>query len=147
MKKTLALFLALLMTFTMFGVMASAADETDVAPIHVIFIVDGQTVKDIYVQDNTILTPYAPENPVRPDTDDTRYTFKGWQTAGDNNYYYQSTLPIAKLADGETSKEIVYKAIFSEEDISGRQSLWNLIESIFERINLLFEYFATVFNW
>lgn len=144
MKKALSLALALLMTFSMFGVMAFAAEDT--APIHVIFVVDGKTVKDIYVQDNTILTPYAPENPEKADTDTTRYTFKGWKSASDDNYYYQNTLPVATL-DGAETREIVYTAVFSEEDISGRQSLWNLIESIFERINLLFEYFATVFNW
>ena len=29
----------------------------------------------------------------------------------------------------------------------GYQSFWNFIESIFERINMIFEYFAEIFNW
>lgn len=145
MKKALSLVLALLMTFSMFGVMAFAAED-DTAPIHIIFVVDGNTVKEISVQDGTILTPYAPENPMKPDTDTTRYIFKGWQTAGDDELYYQSTFPVATL-DGAETREIVYTAVFAEQDISGRQSFWNFIESLFERLNLLFEYFATVFNW
>lgn len=145
MKKALSLVIALLMTFSMFGVMASAAED-DTAPIKIIFIVDGNVVKEISVQEGTILTQYAPEDPVKPDTDTTRYIFKGWQTEGDDNLYYQATFPVATLNGAET-REIIYTAVFSEQDLSGRQSLWNFIESLFERLNLLFEYFATVFNW
>lgn len=147
MKKALALVLSLLVAFSMFSVMAFAADSEANPPIRVVFYVDNEIVKDVYVHDGTILTPYAPANPTKADTDTTEYTFKGWQTEGDDNFYYQNTLPVAKLAEGETTKEIVYTAVFAEEDISGRQSFWNLVESIFARINLIFEYFATIFNW
>lgn len=144
MKKTLSVVLALLVALSMFSVMAFAADE---APITVIFKVDGVAVQTVSVASGTILTPYVPEDPSRVDTDEYRYTFKGWKAEGDDTLYYKNTLPVPALAEGETSKIIVYEAQFSQEDISGRQSLWNLIESIFERINLIFEYFATIFNF
>ena len=45
------------------------------------------------------------------------------------------------------SGDATYVAVYSEEDLSDRMTFWNFIESIFERINLIFEYFATVFGW
>lgn len=161
MKKTLALVLALLVAFSMFSVVSFAADgeatvPQEKAPITVIFIVDGNVVQEISVQDGTILTPYVPAPPEKADTEmrdpetneikKIRYTFKGWKTEGDDNLYHNNTFPVAKL-DGAETRTIIYTAEFSEKDISDRQSFWNFIESIFERINLLFEYFATVFNW
>ncbi len=146
MKKALSVALALLVALSMFSVMAFA--EAAEAPITVIFKVDGVVVKEVNVASGTVLTPYVPDDPVRQDTDTERYTFKGWKAEeGDDNLYYRNTFPKATLAEGETSKTIIYNAEFAVEDISGRQSLWNFIESLFERLNLLFEYFATIFNW
>ena len=146
MKKTLALALALLMAFSMFGVMAFAADEAD-PPITVTFMVDNEIYKVVKVNSNENISPYLDSYPAKQETDTTRYTFAGWKTEGDDNLYYNSTLPIPVLEAGEISKEIVYTAVFSEEDISGRQSFLNFIESLFARLNLLFEYFATIFNF
>ncbi len=146
MKKALALALALLMTFSMFGVMALAAQEAD-PPITVKFMVDNEIYKVVKVNSGENLSPYLDSYPVKGDTDTTRYTFVGWQTEGDDNRYYNSTLPEPVLGEGEVTKEIVYTAVFSEEDISGRQSFLSFLGSIFERLNLLFEYFATIFNF
>lgn len=146
MKKTLALALALLMAFSMFGVMAFAANEAD-PPITVKFVVDGETYKTIKVNSGENLAPYLDTYPSKQDTDTTEYTFAGWKAEGDENLYFNTTLPVPELGEGEITKEIVYTAVFSEKDISGRQSFLNFIESLFARINLLFEYFATIFNF
>lgn len=141
MKKALSLALALLVAFSMFSVVAAAAGET----VKVTFIIseDPFVAEVVEVQPGTVMTPYTPANPERADTETTRYTFKGWRSSLNGNLYFESSIP---TPDGSVS-EIVYTAEFSEKDISGNQSFWNFVESIFERINLIFEYFAAIFNW
>ncbi len=139
--------MAVLVAFSAFGVMAFAQDLPE-PPIKVEYVLDDGTVVSVaYVNPGETLTPHTPENPVKQDTETTQYTFKGWRSSYDGNLYYQSTQPVApELAEGETLT-ITMTAEFSEKDISGNQSFWNFIESIFERLNLIFEYFATIFNW
>lgn len=143
MKKALSVILSMLVIFSMVGVMAFAADE---ALVNVVFLDDnGETIHNVQLAEGTNISSYAPENPSKPDTDTTEFIFKGWdyvesETDGDR-LYYKNGLP---TATGET---MTFKAVYSENDISGYQSFWNLIESIFERINRLFEYFAEIFQW
>ncbi|MBE6773346.1 MAG: hypothetical protein IJN68_06385 [Clostridia bacterium] len=145
MKKALSLVLALLVAFSMFAVVASAEGESTepVKTVTLVFRVDGEVYQTVEVQAGVPVTPYTPENPVKQNTDEIRYTFKGWRSTYDGQLYYKSTIP---TPDG-TEGKITFDAEFSEEDISERQSFWNLIESIFERINKIFQYFAIVFNW
>lgn len=143
MKKALSVLLSVLVVLSMFSVMAFA--EGTEPPITVKFVDDDGTtvIKEIKVEAGAILTKYAPENPVKPDVEgETEYTFKGW-VAEDGAIYYANTLPTPDGSD----LEVVFTASYSERDVSGYQSLWNFIESIFERINKLFEYFATIFQW
>lgn len=143
MKKALSVLLSVLVVLSMFSVMAFA--EGTEPPITVKFVDDDGTtvIKEIKVEAGAILTQYAPENPVKPDVEgETEYTFKGW-VAEDGTIYYANTLPTPDGSD----LEVVFTASYSAKDVSGYQSLWNFIESIFERINKLFEYFATVFQW
>ncbi|MBQ8503700.1 MAG: hypothetical protein IJ491_05415 [Clostridia bacterium] len=144
MKKALSVLLSVLVIFSMVGVMAFAAEEPAITVQFKDW--DGKVVKEIQVDSGTIITQYAPENPERADTDDTDYTFAGWR-GEDGELYHKSTFPTPVLAEGETTKTVVYTAEYTEKDTSGYQSFWNFIESIFERINMLFEYFAEVFNW
>lgn len=143
MKKALSIVLSMLMIFSMVGVMAFAEDATKATYV---FKNGEEVVATVVVDPNEVntLAPYLPANPVKEDTEDIRYTFKGW-LGEDGELYYQSTVPAPKAEDA--GKTITYVAQFAEEDISGRQSLWNFIESLFERLNLLFEYFAKVFQW
>lgn len=145
MKKALSLVLAMLVAFSMFAVVAAAEGEATENTVKVTFIIneDPRVEEVVYLKKGEILTPYTPENPEKADTDTTRYTFKGWLSSEDGEIYYRSTIPTP--AEGTT--EVTYTAVFAEEDISGRQSFWNLVESIFERINMIFKYFAIVFNW
>ncbi len=148
MKKALSLVLAILVAFSMFAVVAAAADETTddlTNTVKVTFVISEDPLVEevVYLKRGEFLTQYTPENPVRQDTDTTRYTFKGWKSSIDGQIYYKSTIP----TPDESTVAVTYTAVFAEEDISGRQSFWNLVESIFERINLIFKYFAIVFNW
>ena len=148
MKKALSLILAILVAFSMFAVVAAAEGETgdDLSnTVKVTFVIseDPYVAEVVYLARGEMLTQYTPENPVKQDTDTTRYTFKGWKSSADEKIYYKSTIP---TPDADTY-QITYTAVFAEEDISGRQSFWNLIESIFERINKIFAYFAIIFNW
>ncbi len=154
MKKALAVLLSVLVAFSMFTVMTFAAGSTaDPTPITVKFVVDDGVVREIAVKNGEILTPYAPENPAKDSTDTTKYTFQGWQAQDENGnvldetLYQKSTLPAPYLAEGETEKTIVYKAVFTEKNIEGNQTLLSFFASIFERFNMLFRYFAEVFGF
>lgn len=150
MKKTLSIVLAMLMIFSTMGVMAFAQDEAQ--KVTYIFKNGDNTVATVTVVDSISaqeLIPNIPASPVKEDTETTRYTFKGWKLEGDDSgaLYYQTTIPVpADMPEGAASP-YVFVAEFSEEDISGRQSFWNFIESIFERLNMIFAYFAEIFGW
>lgn len=143
MKKTLALVLTLLVAFSMFSAVAVAAADVEIK-----FVVDGEVIKTLEVAAGTKIVPdlvpdVVEEYKAEKDGKTYKYTFKGWKSSVDQNIYYESGIPTPTGDD----TPIVYEAQYAEEDYSERQSFWNLIESIFERINLLFEYFATIFNW
>lgn len=145
MKKALALILSLLVAFSMFTVATFAEGETAPAGdlVNIVFKdSDGKVIKTINVKPGTVMTPYVPENPVKADTETTRYTFAGWKSSVDKDVepYAKNTIPNAEY-------DVVYTATYTEKDISQNQSFWNFIESIFARINLLFQYFAEIFRF
>ena len=146
MKKTLALLLAMLVAFSMFS-MAVAAEGT----VKVTFVSDGIVIREVELAKGEAIIPdYVPQlekefiteikDPETGDTSKTKHTFKGWKSSIDGEYYYEGTMPAA-------SEDVIYTAEYMTEDYSERQSFWQLVESIFERINLLFRYFATIFNF
>ena len=140
MKKTLALILAVLVAFSMFTV-ATFAAEAEENLVTVSFVdSDGKEIKTVQVNPGVTLTSYVPENPEKADTETTSYTFKGWRSEVDGILYARNTIPNAAF-------DVTYKAEYSEKDISGNQTLLQFFRSIFERINLIFQYFATIFNF
>lgn len=140
MKKTLALILAVLVAFSMFTV-ATFAAEAEENLVTVKFVdSDGKEIKTVQVNPGVTLTSYVPANPEKADTDTTSYTFKGWRSSFDGELYFSNTIPNADY-------DVTYTAEYSEKDISGNQTLLQFFRSIFERINLIFEYFATIFNF
>lgn len=151
MKKTLALVLAMLVAFSMFGMVAAAADENLVVVKFVYQTeTDTEVIDTIKVAPGVGITPdLVPDAPnefkVEKDGKTYKYTFKGWKSSENQQTYYDSGIPTP--TEAQLGKTIVYSAEYSVEDYSERQSFWNLIESIFERINMIFEYFATIFNW
>ncbi len=140
MKKTLALILAVLVAFSMFSVAAVAADDL----VSVQFVdYDGKEIKISHVIVGEDISAYAPkEDPARENTDKVKYTFAGWKSNNpdDTKVYSKYQLPAA-------TEDVVYTATYSEEKITAGQNLLQFFRSIFERINLIFQYFATIFNF
>lgn len=147
MKKALSVFLAVLMIFSVFGVTTAFAEEIGE---------DGKTyytVTFIYIQGNEEITETrlvveggtvtAPNYPVRDDTSKATYIFKGWQTEGDPNLYYQNTIPAV-------TSDITYVAVYSEQPIEETVSFFGLIAYIFSQFNRIFEqiaeYFSSIFG-
>ncbi len=161
MKKALSLVLALLVALSMFSIASFAAEEGDTVEVKFVYQTPGvgegnsnpETVDPI--EFNTVIIENGGALPtgVVPDVPDQfegmidgktyRFTFKGWRCDANDKLYYDGTINFAEI----DADKVTFTAEYSTEDISSRQSFWNLIESIFERINKIFEYFAVVFNW
>lgn len=143
MKKTLALILAVLVAFSMFAFATSAADLVNVK-----FMNDGEIYYQVDVPKGQSVTPFAPENPTKGSLVDengnvvTEYIFKGWAKNEDENetFYQKNTLPNA-------AEDVIYYAVYSEKVIEENQTFWSFIQSIFARINLIFEYFSRIFDF
>ena len=139
MKKTLALVLALLVAFSMFSVATFAAEDL----VTIRFLdSDSKELEVVHVAPGSNLLAYVPENPVKADTKTTRYTFAGWQSSHDNEVYFANTIP-----DAIEGINVDYTATYKEDNISENQTLLNFIQSIFARINLIFQYFAEIFRF
>ena len=139
MKKTLALILAMLVAFSMFPVAAVATDNL----VSVQFVdYDGKEIQSSSVTIGDSISACAPDNPVRENTDKAKYTFAGWKSnnSEDTKVYSKYQLPAA-------TEDVVYTATYSEEKVTAGQNLLQFFRSIFERINLIFQYFATIFNF
>ena len=149
MKKALAVLLSVLAIFSMFSVVAFAEDATDSTEATLVTVEyyddEGKLIKTLEAAPGTVLNGLVPANPVKQDTDTTRYTFKGWRCDFDGELYYENTQVVFQSC--EPGSTLVFRAEFSKENIESRQTFWNLIESIFERFNLIFAYFAKVFEW
>ena len=139
MKKTLALILAMLVAFSMFSVATVAADNL----VSVQFVdYDGKEIQSSSVTIGDSISACAPDNPVRENTDKAEYTFIGWKSNNpeDTKVYSKYQLPAA-------TENVIYTATYSEEKVTAGQNLLQFFRSIFERINLIFQYFATIFNF
>lgn len=151
MKKTLAMLLAVLVALSMFSVAAFAEDSvaTEAGKVTVIFKIeaDAKDYKTIIfdVTGNDSITSLVPENPTKASDGKNDYTFKGWVIEGDEsgNIYYKDSIPTPTAEDA--GKTITYIAAFKTEPVKKTQTFLNFIESIFERINLIFRYFENIF--
>ncbi len=148
MKKALAVLLSVLAVFSMFGVVAFAADDVDRSELVVVEYYDDNNnlIKTFEVRPGTIIDKYAPANPEKEATESERYIFKGWRCELDGKLYYENSVQQV-FESCEAGSTVVFRAEYSVENIAERQTFWNLIESIFERINLIFAYFAKIFEW
>lgn len=140
MKKTLAMLLAVLVALSMFSVAAFAADDL----VKITFLADDGTtvIREFETTAGKVFTGAVPEDPAEPvnPEDGYRYTFKGWQSSVDEKIYYKGTM-------NPVSQDVTYTAVFSKEEVKPTQSLLNFFESIFERINAIFQYFAEIFRF
>lgn len=142
MKKTLALILAVLVAFSMFTVATFATEgtESEKTTFTVTFINNGAEYAKVEVAPGVHMTSYVPADPTRAAEDGKEYIFKGWSVPGSDELYYRNTIPTP-------TADITYVAVYSEKDTTENQTFWEFIESIFARINLLFQYFAAIFNF
>ncbi len=146
MKKALSLLLSVLMIFSCMTVAVFAEDAAPDAPVYyTIRFVDW----DWDGSDETVLSsaPYspgevvtAPANPTRKSDDKKiEYIFKGWSADGGKTIYHAGTIPIA-------TEDVTYMAVYAENKKSDTLTFWQLVQSIFARINKIFEYFNEIFG-
>ena len=176
MKKALSVVLSLLVILSAFGMFAAAEEEaTTTAPEYkdgiatILFFLDEEDVKfdenDKVIQDNAIhkimAMPGEPvverlENgdeaitiPTKTDPEKkVNYIFECWKNYKTGERRDTSGIPaVPKAAAGEEQiTEVIYVAVFAEEDIMETQTFWAFVQTIFARINMIFEYFAKVFE-
>ncbi|MGN1444065.1 MAG: InlB B-repeat-containing protein [Acutalibacteraceae bacterium] len=141
MKKALSLLLSVLMIFSCMTVAVFAENETpDPAVYYTIKFVDwdGTVLQSEPVAAGEVVA--APANPTRASEDkNVEYVFKGWSADGGNTIYHAGTIPIA-------TGDATYTAIYAENKKSDNLTFWQLVQSIFARINKIFEYFYEIFG-
>ncbi len=143
MKKALSIILSVLVIFSMFSMVAAAADEDLVT---VKFMVEGKVYKEIRVVPGQNFVHRIVEGgdaelgiPTKAPTETTEYIFKFWKNEANGHETSAANVPVA-------TEDTVYVAVFAEQEIVENQSLWAFVRTIFERINMIFEYFARVFE-
>lgn len=141
MKKALSLLLSVLMIFSCMSVAVFAEDEVPApAANYTVKFVDwnGTVLQSSTVAHGAIVA--APANPTRTsDNKKVEYIFKGWSADGGNTLYHAGTIPVA-------TEDVTYTAIYAENNKSDTLTFWELVRSIFARINQIFEYFAEIFG-
>lgn len=140
MKKIIAVLLSVLVLFSAVGVAAFAEGESEKQDYYTITFVDydGKVLGTRQVLYGGIVM--APANPTRENTDEYEYVFKGWSADGGKTVYHENTIPNA-VAD------VTYTAIYSETAVKDYMTFWDLVGSIFTRINMIFEYFFKIFDF
>ena len=154
MKKALAVVLSVLLVFSMFSMAVSAATvPIDSAVVKVEFVnyyglqvgyVGYSSIKNAEAADVPVVDKeFEGTEIVDGTTKEYRYTFTGWKCDCCGNVFYDNTI----ATHDEVLGEIVLTAQYSKKDLSENQTFWQFIQSIFARINILFEYFATIFKF
>lgn len=135
MKKIIAVLLSVLMLFSVFGATVYAAEGDYYTVKFVDF--DGTELGSRQVIHGGIIS--APENPSRENTEEVEYIFKGWSSDEGKTVYSANTLPLA-------TADVTYTAVYAENEVGNYQTFWGFVKSIFERINMIFEYFYKIFE-
>lgn len=140
MKKALSLLLSVLMIFSCMTVAVFAEDKTPAPSYYTIQFVDwdGTVLQSGPYSHGEVVT--APANPTKASEDkNVEYVFKGWSADGGNTIYHAGTIPIA-------TGDVTYTAVYAENKKSSNLTFWQLVQSIFARINKIFEYFNEIFG-
>ena len=169
MKKVVSVLLAALMIFSCFGVMAFAEGGAEIkqeVSVYVKYLELDETGKAVEVSTDVkkvekgaaipaaemeawlyyMPREFSEDYEVKEDgytrTETKTYTFKGFIKEGDESgqlYYFGSTDAI--------EENTVFVAQYKIEDTIDNITFWELVQSIFARINLIFEYFAKIFEF
>lgn len=174
MKKVLSLLLAALMLFSCCGVMAFAADGDEIKePITVTFkyyvltfdengVANGVEYKELNKTmekgaaiTNKMMNTWLDEMPkqvgfdyqVEEDyttrTETKTYTFKYFTAEG----FEDGERLTFEGSVSEISEPTVFIAQYNLEDTIDYVTFWEFVQSIFARINKIFEYFAAIFGF
>ncbi len=156
MKKVLSVLLSLVLMFSLTAVaFAEGADEPDYSGyVNIYFIVDGAEIGAVHALPGEVITQdivNVAGNPSKEATDEVKYIFEGWYAAeavdGEYKVVDGAEKQIASTFKAPTEAgDYYYVAVFYEESIQASTTLWSFFQSIFARINLIFEYFAKVFE-
>ena len=142
MKKIIAVLLSVLLLFSALSVVSFAEGEVEEKPIYKITFVDydGTPLGSRQVPQGGIIS--APENPARAEDKENKieYIFKGWSSDGGAPTYSGNTLPLA-------TADVTYTAVYAENKKGDNLTFWQLVASIFARINKIFEYFNKLFDF
>jgi len=175
MKKVLSVFLAALMLFTCFGVMAYAEDGGEIKEPGIItfkYLVntydengEPNGVEEIaptyQIENNSVLTSdqmntflrdmpkqvsyqYTVTEYGSSRKETVTYTFDYFTIEGHDEgerYKFEGTGETL-IADGT-----VFVANYVKKDTGDNVTFWEFVQSIFARINLIFEYFAAIFGF
>lgn len=143
MKKVISVLLAVLMIFSVFGATVAFAEDELKETYTIIFVdFDGTELakfENVTKGDKVI----APAYPVRENTPDMKYVFKGWKKGDDETVlYHQNTIPEASGSE----EVITYTAVYSEQPVEETLTFFGLIAYIFSQFNRIFETIASWFG-
>ncbi len=175
MKKVLSVFLAALMLFSCFGVMTYAEDGGEIKDPAIItfkYLVNTydengepngvtEIAKEFQIENNSVLTSdqmntflkemskqvsykYTVEEYGASRQETVTYTFDYFTIEGHDEgerYNFEGTGE-TRIADGA-----VFVANYVEKDTGDNVTFWEFVQSVFARINLIFEYFAAIFGF
>ena len=175
MKKVLSVFVAAIMLFTCFGVMAYAEDGGEIkdpATAKFTYLVPTydangnangaeKTTITVLFENNSVFTSDLMNTWLRDmpkqvvyqyDVDEygssrketVTYTFDYFTIEGHDEgerYKFEGTGEKV-MTDG-----VVFVANYTKKDTGDTVTFWELVQSIFARINLIFEYFAEIFGF
>ena len=166
MKKLISVLLAAIMLVSCFSVMAFATEETNLAYVSVVYryvdengneaeatvgpksVVKGNVIPAAEMEAWLLDMPreFSYDYQITEDgytrTETRTFTFKGFAKQGDESgtlYYFGST--------DEITEDTVFVAQYKIEDTVDFVTFWELVQSIFARINLIFEYFAEILGF
>ena len=156
MKKALSVILAMLMLVSFMGVAMAAED----GKVRVAFYLSEEAMnKDEYYYAinvdpgmDFVHMLQSKEQPLalptKESTKTTRYTFNGWELYTKDSEGNWAATGVIKYTGTITAatEDVCWVATFAEEDIKANQTFWSFVQSIFARINDIFEYFAEVFK-
>lgn len=148
MKKLISVLLAALMIFSVFSFSASADFELPPDAYTITFALadnNGDPIqpylRTVVMYEGVELAPAA--KLCEPDSyvgaDGLTYYFVGWKDIDTGVVRTSDYLP-------KISRDATYTAVFEPEpDDGGGQTLLQFFRSIFERLNIIFEYFWSIF--
>lgn len=128
MKKTLSLFLAVLIVLSTLAMSVSALDKT----AEVFFMVDDEVIaRTEMIIGEGDLSAFVPADPKKESTNRSyEYIFKGWQLKGDDSGELYQKNTIKDPTEEDAGKKITYIAVFSQKKVPFKQTVQSFLTSV-----------------